>query len=52
MTMVNTPMTQEEKQQPQAKQPARPNDTSGLNIDEFVRITDPQTKETILEKRA
>ena len=47
--MVNTPMTQEQ-QQPQ--QPARPNDTSGLNIDEFVRITDPQTKETILEKRA
>lgn len=51
MNMVNTPMTQEQQPMP-PKQPATPNDTSGLNIDEFVRITDPQTKETILEKRA
>ena len=30
----------------------RPNESSGLNIDEFVRISDPQTKEVFLEKRA
>lgn len=50
--MVNTSMPQEQQQPQQSVQPARPNDTSGLNIDEFVRITDPQTKEIILEKRA
>jgi hypothetical protein len=48
--MLNTPMIQE--QQPQPKAPAKPNETSGLNIDEFVRITDPETQEIILEKRA
>ena len=31
--------------------PQRPNEHSGLNIDEFVKITDPQTQKVILEKR-
>lgn len=51
MIVLNTPMTQQEQQQP-PKIPGRPNDTSGLNIDEFVRITDPETQEIILEKRS
>lgn len=29
----------------------RPNERSGLDIAEFVRISDPQTQETVLEKR-
>ena len=29
----------------------RPNEHSGLNLDEFVRIKDPQTQRVILEKR-
>jgi len=32
--------------------PARPNETSGLNIDEHVRIFDPNSQQTFLEKRA
>lgn len=51
--MVNIPMPQNNT--PTQSQPSpvsRPNDTSGLNIDEFVKIWDPETQETILEKRA
>jgi hypothetical protein len=32
--------------------PARPNETSGLNIDEHVRIFDPNSQQVFLEKRA
>ena len=32
--------------------PARPNETSGLNIDEHVRIFDPNSQQIFLEKRA
>ena len=32
--------------------PAKPNDSAGLNIDEHVKIFDPNTKTVILEKRA
>lgn len=34
------------------QQPKKPNESAGLNVDEFVKIFDPNTKETILEKRA
>jgi len=30
----------------------RPNESTGLNIDEHVKIFDPNTKSVILEKRA
>ena len=30
----------------------RPNESTGLNIDEHVKIFDPNTKTVILEKRA
>ena len=36
---------------PVVKQPQRPNESGVLNIDEHVRIFDPNTKETFLEKR-
>jgi len=31
---------------------SRPNESTGLNIDEHVKIFDPNTKVVILEKRA
>lgn len=34
------------------QKPARPNETSGLNIDEHVRIFDPNSQQVFLEKRA
>jgi hypothetical protein len=37
---------------PQRAVPARPNETSGLNIDEHVRIFDPNSQQVFLEKRA
>ena len=30
----------------------RPNEQSRLNIDEFLRITDPETKQVFVEQRA
>lgn len=43
-------------QQPQhihvEKRGPRANESAGLNIDEFVRIIDPNTQEVHLEKRA
>ena len=32
--------------------PARPNESTGLNIDEHIKISDPNTGVTILEQRA
>lgn len=32
--------------------PQRPNEQSRLNIDEFLRITDPETKQVFVEQRA
>jgi len=48
--MENSPMTQD--QQPEPIPPARPNEQSRLNIDEFVRITDPNTQQVFVEQRA
>ena len=40
-------------QQPEQKQaPRRPNDIGALQIDGFVKIFDPNTKEVYVEKRA
>lgn len=33
-------------------QPSRPNETGALNIDEFLRISDPETKQVFVEQRA
>lgn len=46
--MPKSPNTQIQKQ----AAPARPNETSGLNIDEHVRIFDPNSQQIFLEKRA
>ena len=40
-------------QQPtQANRPKRPNETSAISVEGFVKIFDPKTKETFVEKRA
>lgn len=39
------------KDQPQ-NTPARPNEQGVLNIDEFLRISDPETKQVFVEQRA
>lgn len=41
---TNTPQTQ--------AKPRRPNDVGALQIDGFVKIFDPNTKEVFVEKRA
>jgi hypothetical protein len=46
--MPNNPNSQNQ----QRVAPARPNETSGLNIDEHVRIFDPNSQQVLLEKRA
>ena len=47
---------QNPQQKPPVTEPSktgqhRPNERSGLDIAEFVRISDPKTQETFLEKR-
>jgi len=37
---------------PPVKKPQRPNETGSLQIDGFVKIHDPNTKEVYVEKRA
>jgi hypothetical protein len=51
-------MTQNSKENPVIKQPQpaikqqpKPNEAGVLNIDEHIRIFDPNTKETLVEKR-
>ena len=42
-----------QQSQPEQKQaPKRPNETGTLQIDGFVKIFDPNTKEVYVEKRA
>jgi hypothetical protein len=44
---------QNKQPQPEPKQaPRRPNETGTLQIDGFVKIFDPNTKEVFVEKRA
>ena len=37
---------------PAAPNPKRPNETSAISVEGFVKIFDPKTKETFVEKRA
>ena len=37
--------------QPSSKEQSRPNEAGVLNIDEHIRIFDPNSKETFVEKR-
>lgn len=37
---------------PPAQQPKRPNETGTLQVDGFVKIFDPNSKEVFVEKRA
>ena len=37
---------------PAASKPKRPNETSAIAVEGFVKIFDPKTKETFVEKRA
>lgn len=45
-------MTQNTQQQPARPAPKRPNDTGSISVEGHVRIFDPKTKETFVEKRA
>lgn len=47
-------MTQHQDSNPPqpAQSTAKPNESTGLNIDEHVKIFDPNTQTVILEKRA
>jgi len=36
----------------QQPRPSKPNDTGSINVEGFVRIFDPNTKEKFVEKRA
>lgn len=46
--MIETPQTPA----PSPQAPARPNESTGLNIDEHIKISDPNTGAVILEQRA
>jgi hypothetical protein len=48
---VDQPKNQHTAPAPQASSP-KPNDQGSVSITGFVRISDPQTKETIVEIRA
>ena len=48
-------MTQNAKTQPQKPTTLsgkKPNDTGSISVEGFIRIFDPKTKETFVEKRA
>lgn len=45
-------MTQNTTQKPTQSVPKTPNDTGSISVEGFVRIFDPKTKETFVEKRA
>lgn len=57
MIELNTPMIQKQSENKldsaqKTKPAAPPNERTGLNIDEHVKIFDPETKKVWLEKRA
>lgn len=48
-------MTQKDQQKtplPQNNHARRPNETGSISVEGFVKIFDPKTKETFVEKRA
>ncbi len=58
MIGLNNPMKHEQTEKPTepsktaVSAPQKPNESTGLNIDEHVKIFDPETKKVWLEKRA
>lgn len=50
--MTQNPMPTPGNRDQTAQQLARPNEQGVLNIDEFLRITDPETKQVFVEQRA
>ena len=45
-------MNQNTQQTPTQPAPKRPNETGSISVEGHVRIFDPKTKETFVEKRA
>ena len=45
-------MTQNTQQKPTQPAEKKPNDTGSISVEGHVRIFDPKTKETFVEKRA
>jgi hypothetical protein len=47
-------MTQKDNKNSQSstQKPSRPNDTGSVHVEGFVKIFDPKTQETFVEKRA
>ena len=45
-------MTQNTQQKPVQPAQKKPNETGSISVEGFVRIFDPKTKETFVEKRA
>lgn len=50
--MEQKPMKPDEKSTLERTVKPRPNEQSALNIDEFLRISDPETKQVFVEQRA
>lgn len=50
--MQNDNQKSAQQQQRVEQKPQRANEAAGLNIDEHVKISDPNTQEVYLEKRA
>jgi len=50
--MVDTNLNKEQRLEQHIKVPATPNESGRLEVQDHVRIFDPNTKETLLEKRA
>ena len=40
------------QRKPTASKPKRPNETGAISVEGFIKIFDPKTKETFVEKRA
>lgn len=50
--MENDPMKQRPAEKSDHVRENRPNEHGQLNIDEFLRISDPETKQVFVEQRA
>lgn len=50
--MENDPMKRRPAEKSEPVRENRPNEQSQLNIDEFLRITDPETQQVFVEQRA
>lgn len=52
--MLNQPLnnTTEPQLEKRVQVPSKPNESGRLEVQDYVRIYDPETQETLLEKRA